>query len=510
MKFNLKFLSSLKCYPEDKLRRLMNLSKQILLGFSIIILLSVADSYTNYLLSLKVKENTEFFTKSESIIRNSSNLHKAIIEMQSAFRGFLLTHDTTFLELYGNGIRNIPVLFSMQNELIKNNEWQTAMLDTVNELHAQWLTYANSLIKAKKELAASESSRKVYTQLFESKLKNQVGKKLNDEITIKFTVFDKYEYKLRDTHGNKLNLSIKRTHTFSFIFLSLTIIVGLGSTTYIVMLISKRIASMVGLAENISKGEFSTMKDTHNDELTGLSHSLNTMSEKLNKNIQELEKRNTELDQFAYVVSHDLKAPIRGIHNVIKWIEEDLANELTPELKKYLNIIPQRTKRMEDLINGLLDYARTREKTLPEKIDTNAMLKDIVEAIVPRNFAVELNHLPVFYSERIKLEQVFINLISNSVKYTLNETGKIIVSCKELPGFYQFSVKDNGMGIDSEYHEKIFEIFQTLREKNEKESTGIGLAIVKKIINDQHGTIKVYSALGEGAEFVFTWPRNTN
>jgi signal transduction histidine kinase len=192
---------------------------------------------------------------------------------------------------------------------------------------------------------------------------------------------------------------------------------------------------------------------------------------------------------------------------VVKWIEEDLGHELSPEMKKYLGIITQRTKRMEDLINGLLDYARIREKTTPERTDVTELANDIVEAIVPRTFTVDINHLPVINTERLKLEQVFTNLVSNAVKYTPHENGHIIIGCKELENEYQFSVKDNGAGIDPEYHSRIFELFQTLREKDEKESTGIGLAIIKKILDDQHGTIYVNSAPGQGAEFVFTWPR---
>ncbi len=485
----------------------MKLSSQILLAFLIVILLSVVDSYTNYLLSVKVKENTEFLTKSEAVIRNSGRLHKAIIEMQSAFRGFLLTEDTNFLDNYDIGINSVPALFTEQVELVKENEGQSFTLDSIYLLHVQWVNYANSLIDARKKIATSESSYQMYQLLFESKLKQQVGKKINDEITIKFLAFDRSEYRIRNAHGKRLDSSIDRTRTFSFIFLSLTIIVGIGSTVYIVSLISKRIKTLVHLAENISRGEFATVKDTRNDELTRLSTSLNLMSGKLRKNISELEKQNAELDKFAYVVSHDLKAPVRGIHNAVKWIEEDMGEELSPQMKQYLSIIPQRTKRMEDLINGLLDYARTREKTKPEKTDINEMVKHIVEEIVPRSFNVEISGMPVFYSEKLKLEQVFTNLIGNAVKYTPHEHGHIIISCKEIPGFYQFSVKDNGVGIDPAYHEKIFEIFQTLRDKNDKESTGIGLAIIKKIIDDKHCTIKVNSTLGKGAEFVFTWPR---
>ncbi len=129
----------------------------------------------------------------------------------------------------------------------------------------------------------------------------------------------------------------------------------------------------------------------------------------------------------------------------------------------------------------------------------------IVHAEVNR-LAIDRRMIDVFDAERFKLEQVFTNLISNAVKSIQHEKGHITISCQKFAQHYEFSIKDNGIGIEPEYHEKIFELFQTLREKDEKESTGIGLAIVKKIIDEQHGTIKVKSTLNQGAEFIFTWP----
>ena len=485
----------------------MKLSTQILLAFAIIIMLSVADSYTNYLLSLKVQRNSQFLAQSEGIIRNSNRMHKSIIDMQSAFRGYLLTEDPGFLDAYGEGMKNVPVFADELKRHIPSQGEQRVLLDSILQLHSEWIDYSTMLIDSRKRRAESAESLAVYHRLFEGKLRKGIGKKMNDEIKNLFITLDRSEYKRRRVHSNMLLESINNTHLFSIIFLSLTIIVGIGSTIYIVMLISKRIAKMVRLAENISQGEFTIVEDNRNDELTGLSRSLNIMSEKLHMNIQELETRNAELNKFAYVVSHDLKAPIRGIHNVIKWIEEDLATELSPPLKKYLRIIPQRTQRMEALINGLLDYARISRKTPYENVDVNVLVREISESMVPRSFAVDITELPVLFTERLKLEQVFANLISNAVKYTPHANGHIRITAVELPLYYQFSIKDNGMGIEPEFHIKIFEIFQTLREKNEKESTGVGLAIVKKIIDEQQGQIKVNSKGGEGAEFIFTWKK---
>lgn len=476
------------------------------MAFCIVILLALADSFTNYRLSLKVEQNTKFLSQSEAVIRNSNRVHKTMIEMQSAFRGYLLTNDSTFLDPYYSGLVSVPGLLEEQKKIINTDTSQLKLLDSIQVLHTEWIEYAVSLINSKQRI--SEASLETYNNLFETKFKKQVGKKLNDEIAKKFMQFDRSEYMRRNLRSSALISSIERTHTFSFIFITLTIIIGIASTIYIVMLISKRIKSMVHLAEDISKGQFTVVNDTRNDELTGLSRSLNVMSDKLSKNIHALENRNRELDKFAYVVSHDLKAPVRGIHNVVKWIEEDLGTELSPEMKKYLSIIPQRTKRMEDLINGLLDYARISEKTQASEVNVNELVRETVETIVPRHFKVDMDNLPTLFTEPIKLEQVFTNLISNAVKYTHHADGHIIITCVEFSDHFRFSVKDNGIGIDPEYHKKIFEIFQTLREKDEVESTGVGLAIVKKIIDEQQGSIQVISKPNEGAEFIFTWQKN--
>lgn len=422
--------------------------------------------------------------------------------MQSAFRGYLLTNDQTFLDSYYKGLKRVPVLLKEQRRLMEDHDKQRVLLDSINLLHNKWLVYSELIIKSQREVPDA------YKNLFENSLKKHAGKKINDAISGIFTRFDKIEYKRRKHHTNMLLLSLKNARTFSLIFFTLTIIVGGLSTIFIMYITKKRITAMVSLAENISKGNFTVLEDTRNDELTALATSLNSMSGKLDKNIHELKNRNAELNKFAYVVSHDLKAPIRGIHNVISWIEEDLDNELSPELKRYLKIIPQKTRRMEALINGLLAYARLNVNVPLENIDTNAMVHEIATTIVPRNFKLEIGNLPNLFAQRIKLEQVFTNLISNAVKYTPQENGIIQISCETFADFYTFSVKDNGIGIAAEYHQKIFEIFQTLREQNEEESTGLGLAIVKKIIDDRQEHITVKSELGKGAEFIFTWRNN--
>ncbi len=224
----------------------------------------------------------------------------------------------------------------------------------------------------------------------------------------------------------------------------------------------------------------------------------------------KLEQRNQELDQFAYVVSHDLKAPLRAIANLSEWIEEDLEDKLDEETRHNMNLLRGRVYRLENMINGLLAYSRVgRLKSEPETVNVREMLTEIIDLLdVPKHFQVQIiGEMPTFVTELIPLQQVFNNLISNAIKHSNCPRGKITISAVEQDNFYEFAVTDNGQGIAPEYHDKIFTIFQTLESRDTKENTGIGLAIVKKAVESQGGKIKVESRVGQGTTFRFTWQK---
>lgn len=485
----------------------MKISTKILIGFTFVLLLSVLNTATNFFLSQKVKENSEFLNSSQEIIRNSGQFQKSVLDMQSSFRGYLLSEDLKFLMGYYRGIKDVPHFVEELRSLVGNVPNQILILDSVVVLHGRWINYAQNIIDAKRK-ATDEPENGEYSRLFANTFKKQTGKQLNDQIAAYFEILNNIEYQAREMHSQNLRKSIKKAQLFSLLFIVLTLGIGVVTGVYVMRSISLRISSMVNLADSISKGNFTIVQDDNNDELSSLVLSMNVMSSNLEKSITQLEYRNTELDKFAYVVSHDLKAPLRGIYNVIKWIQEDLGHEVTPKLNEFLQIISNRTVRMEQLINGLLEYARLRTKAKVEITDVDSMVKELVSDIVPDHFQVELSNLPTLITECLKLQQVFSNLISNAVKFTPQENGHIAISAIQKTDHYEFTVKDNGIGIDPVYHERIFEIFQTLREKNDEESTGIGLSIVKKILDEHHETIYIESTPGEGASFIFTWHTN--
>lgn len=225
----------------------------------------------------------------------------------------------------------------------------------------------------------------------------------------------------------------------------------------------------------------------------------------------KLEKKNRELDHFAYVVSHDLKAPLRAISNLSTWLQEDLESHLTDDSKKNFELLRGRVSRLEALINGVLEYSKIgRTEITPEVIDTPELITDIIDLLpVPQHIRFEIgNDLPKVYGPRILLTHVFSNLISNAIKYNDKPEGLIRIYATERERHYEFVVEDNGPGIDKEYQEKIFQIFQTLQSRDKFESTGVGLAIVKRIIDEQDGRIWVESEAGKGSKFIFTWPVN--
>jgi PAS domain S-box-containing protein len=228
----------------------------------------------------------------------------------------------------------------------------------------------------------------------------------------------------------------------------------------------------------------------------------------LTQTTSQLRKRNCELDQFAYVASHDLKAPLRAIANLSQWLEDDLSEVLEPENLRHLELLRQRVYRMEALINGLLQYSRIgRVENESEKVDVNRLLAQIIDELAPpENFTIEVKTpMPILNTKGMMLRRVFTNLIDNAIVHHNGSQGKIEVSVEDKGEYYEFTVSDDGGGISPQYHDKIFVIFQTLQARDQKESTGVGLSIVKKILENEGATITVDSDVDKGATFRFTW-----
>ena len=253
-----------------------------------------------------------------------------------------------------------------------------------------------------------------------------------------------------------------------------------------------------------------TERKRANLALQSKTEDLMRLNRMLTNALEALEQRNQELDQFAYVTSHDLKAPLRAIANLATWIEEDLGNNLPDENKEQFELLKNRVHRMEGLINGLLEYSRIgRTRQATETVDVGVLIAEITDSLSPLGkFTIETtSDMPVFQTKRVLLFQVLSNLINNAIKHHNRSDGQVQVSVRDLGNFYEFTVADDGPGIDPAYHRKVFTIFQTLRPRDDLESTGIGLSLVKKTVTAEGGKIMLESEAGQGAVFRFTWPK---
>jgi signal transduction histidine kinase len=224
----------------------------------------------------------------------------------------------------------------------------------------------------------------------------------------------------------------------------------------------------------------------------------------------ELENTNRELKEFAYIVSHDLKAPLRAISQLTSWISEDYAHAFDDKGKEQMELVLQRTRRMDRLINGILQYSRVGRIAEADKaLDLNTFVKEVTDSIAPPDHIKVIidTELPTIHKDPVRMEQIFQNLIGNAMKFMDKAEGIITVGCIDEGAHYRFSIQDNGPGFDIKYQDKIFQIFQTLNSRDEYESTGIGLALVKKNIELYGGSIWVESEPAMGSTFFFTLPK---
>jgi len=240
---------------------------------------------------------------------------------------------------------------------------------------------------------------------------------------------------------------------------------------------------------------------------------LKAAEERLKVQQTELKRSNEELQQFAYVASHDLQEPLRMVSSYTQLLERKYSAQLDESAKEYIGFAVDGANRMQKLIKDLLEYSRISTKVQPNvKIDCNQLLKDVLSnlsyAISDANAKVDVSDLPKLIGDESQLTRLFQNLIGNAIKFVSNKDPEIRVTYTENEDNWQFSIKDNGIGIDDKYAERIFVIFQRLHGKEEFEGSGMGLAICRRIVERHDGKIWFESTANKGTEFFFTISKN--
>ncbi|MFC1620964.1 ATP-binding protein [Candidatus Omnitrophota bacterium] len=357
----------------------------------------------------------------------------------------------------------------------------------------------------------------------QSDLKSRLGKAVEAEIS--------------QIEKNKKDLAnrMRTINIVIFIIIGVVAFIAVFVIFYTMSSITNPIQALYNGAGIIGKGNLDHRLDIKTgDEIQDLAEGFNNMAGELKELYTNLENKvkertaqlaeandalalkNKELDDFTYIVSHDLKEPLRGVKAFTKLLKEEYSEKINKEGKEYLETISESSSRMTGLIEDLLNLSRIgRIKNIEPDIDFNELLSDVkknlqysleekkVELKIPEN-------LPKVACDKIRISEVFSNLISNAVKYCKKGVKPVVeVGFSSKVGHYEFYVKDNGIGIDKAYHDRVFQIFQRLHAKGEYEGTGAGLTIVKKIVENHGGKIWVESESGKGSTFYFTIAKKT-
>jgi two-component system sensor kinase FixL len=225
-----------------------------------------------------------------------------------------------------------------------------------------------------------------------------------------------------------------------------------------------------------------------------------------------LQAANADIEDFAYAASHDLKAPLRVIDNAAKWLEEDLQEHLTGENRENMTLLRGRIRRMEKLLDDLLEYSRIGRSTDEhryELVSGDALMENILALIAPpAGFMVTVSPgVTEVQFHRMPLQQILMNLVGNAIKHHDRSEGNIEVTLEDCGPHYVFAVKDDGPGIPAQFHAQVFKLFETLKPRDQVEGSGMGLAMVRKHIEVSGGKIELESSAGNGSTFRFTWPK---
>jgi len=280
----------------------------------------------------------------------------------------------------------------------------------------------------------------------------------------------------------------------------------------------EQIINILSVISDVAIGDFEVQVKPEREDIFGalaigvnemISH-LKRLWEEKEKAMEEVRRVNKELEDLVYIMSHDLKAPLRAITGFSSFLLEDYGDKLDEEGRDYLNRLVKAAKHMEALINDLLEYSRIERIKRPYKwVDLKEIVEKAIEFVQPPdNVRISYpENMPELYMDDVKMQQVFINLIANGIKYNDKEEIRIEIGFEEKDDEFKIWVKDNGIGIDEKYYEDIFKIFKRLHTQEEREGTGIGLSIVRKIITQHQGRIWVESQKGKGSCFYFTIPK---
>jgi signal transduction histidine kinase len=437
----------------------------------------------------------------QQIMRVTLEIQNTILDAETAQRGFLLTRDERYLDAQAGPLppplehqldalmqlaASYPIQARLARQIARNVRLKLAEID-------------NTVTAARKGLDPLPVFERGHGEELSAAIRSDAATLVSEVRAI------------RDAENRKADLLSRFAKWFIVFGNAIAFVLAAAVTFWIGKAFAEAHSASANLAQHSKQLEEHTRRLAAQEQL--LAQRLaqeRELSYNLERSNRALARSNADLEQFAYVASHDLRAPLRGIASLSDWLEEDLGGAVTVPVRRHLDTLRGRVGRLDALISGIATYSRAgqRAETI-ETLDVAHVIQDVFDLAVPAGgVQLRVSPLPpIILAPRTPFQQIVLNLLSNAVKHGAGEGATIWIGCGDEGEMWHFSVRDYGPGIAREYHEKIFGLFHRLKSRDHVEGTGIGLALVKKLVERYGGRVWVESAPGMGATFTFSWPK---
>jgi len=464
-----------------------------------------------------VGETQAWVTRSREVIDLLQRIQLGLVDSETEERAYLITRKEEYFTRHQAAVKRVRALLDILSSLTMDNPLQRSRAAEIRE-------------RAENKLAQLERTLGLFNEegldsAIQFILTGQ-GRRDMDEARRAISQMIDAERELLIERTNQRDRDVAYTNWViaagSLAAILAAVVVNVGIRRDVVLqrryqsLLEEQAAQLeaqrnsLGESERVLARQLAAERSL-SDRLAAANAAAETALVERNAATAALERSNRKLNQFAYVASHDLKAPLRGIANLAQWVEEDLGSAMTEASREHIRVLLSRVKRMEALIDGILAYARAgRGNGNREEIDVGQLVRDVVELLAPPPGTFDIDvpeRFPRVRAERAPFQQIWMNLLGNALKHARREGARVQVRAEDRGAQWEFSVTDNGPGVAPQYQQRIFGVFQTLAARDKVEGTGIGLATVKKLVESEGGRVWVESQVGQGATFHFTWPK---
>lgn len=449
----------------------MFLKRGVVLGYLLAFILTVALGIFSYVGKEKLLTTGEYFSHSLRIVNSADRLLVICLDLESGQRGFVITGKPEFLQHYDSALRAFGTEIEVLRMLTIDNTGQHRNVEELEDLLREKIDRTNKTIQTRKELGFEAAQSLVAVgdgRAITSRIRKIVSNMRREE----------------DRALKSLNIMSKGTLArFQALFIML-LVVPLFIMMYLFWSTNRHFQRRLKFESNLKAAS------------------------------AEINLLNRELESFTYSVSHDLRAPLRSVNGYAEILKEEYGPKLDEEGHRLIGVITKNAKRMGELIDDLLEFSRIgRKELMKSRINTAQLVRGVIDEYTEQHgqsaVAFKVSDLPVAYADNSMIMQVWVNLISNAIKYSSKRPQPVVeIGSFSEPDSTGFFVKDNGVGFDMKYVDKLFGVFQRLHKTTEFEGTGVGLALVKRIITRHHGRVWVEAKPDEGATFFFTLPRS--